>query len=104
MPVKVLDIRANNRKKCFEIETSRRSYTFPYARLRLRPEPGIRIADVRPEAEMGNEGFTYHLEDGRTDTLHVDAVLDYNMDPEFIRDLHLYRMTLEALEALKGTA
>jgi hypothetical protein len=36
------------------------------------------------------------LRSGRTGTVHVEQVLEYNQDPTYLRDLLLYRLTLEA--------
>src|SRR5262249_21757713 len=48
------------------------------------------------DRELGGEGFTYVLESGREGTVHVERVLEYNQDPDHLRDLLLYRLTLEA--------
>lgn len=48
------------------------------------------------DAETGREAFTYVLHSGRTGTVHVEQVQEYNRDPSHLRDLLLYRLTLEA--------
>ena len=48
------------------------------------------------DAEIGREGFSYALASGKEGTVHIDRVLEYNQDPEFLRDRLLYRLTLEA--------
>jgi hypothetical protein len=48
------------------------------------------------EEVRGREAFTYVLRSGRTGTVHVEQVLEYNQDPTYLRDLLLYRLTLEA--------
>jgi len=78
-------------------------FRFPYARLRVSPDPRESVRDVEVEPELGNEAFTYRLKDGREDTIHLDAVLDYNQDPEYMHGLLLYRLTVEALDALEQT-
>ena len=57
------------------------------------PRPDRR-ADRGPGA--GREAFTYVLQSGRSGTGHVDQVLEYNQDPTYLRDLLLYRLTIEA--------
>ena len=100
-PVKILGVKANNRKKAFEILTEKREYSFPYAKLETRPTPTNRVKEVYPDPELGCEGFTYTLESGVEDTVHVDAVLEYNLDPALLNDLLLYQLTLEAQDAIK---
>lgn len=94
--MKIRSVAANNRRKAFEVRTDKRVFTYPYARLRLRPTAKNRIAKVFVDPELGREAFTYALEDGSEDTVHIDAVLEYNDDPEHLRELLLYKLTLEA--------
>ncbi len=40
---------------------------------------------------------------GRTGTAHVEQVLEYNQDPTYLRDLLLYRLTLEAQKRIAAS-
>jgi hypothetical protein len=100
--LKIQEVRANNRRKAFEVVTAKGEYYFPYAKLTPKPgSPGNRVREVFPDEEVGNEGFTYRLESGVEDTVHLDAVLEYNQDPELLNKLLLHRLTVEALEAVE---
>jgi hypothetical protein len=99
--VKIRGVVANNRRKAFEVRTNARSYPFPYALLRLRPTRENRVREVFPDEELGLEGFTYRLEDGSEDTVPIDAVLEYNRDPDHLTELLLHKLTLEARTALE---
>jgi hypothetical protein len=101
--MKIQRVTANNRKKAFEVATSKQTYSFPYAMLRVRPEPENGIDEVFPDEELGSEAFTYRLLDGQEDTVHMDAVLEYNRDPAYLNDLLLHRLTLEAQEAVESS-
>jgi len=94
--VKIRSVAANNRKKAFEVRTSKRTLIFPYARAEPQPTPSDRVARVYVDAELDREGFTYVLQSGKEGTVHVEQVLDYSQDPGYLRDLLLYRLTLEA--------
>lgn len=94
--MKITAVEANNRKRAFEVQTDGATLSLPYARLRLQPTPENRIARVVPDPELGHEAFTYALEDGSEDSIHLDAVLEYNEDPDYLRDILLYKLTLEA--------
>ncbi|HEX9728083.1 MAG TPA: hypothetical protein VGA37_06240 [Gemmatimonadales bacterium] len=102
--MKIKRVRANNRKKAFEVETASSVYTFPYGLLRVQPDPRNRIEEAFPDEELGREGFTYRLADGQADTIHIDAVLEYNRDPSYMNDLLVYRLTLEAQRAVEASA
>jgi hypothetical protein len=101
--MKIQSVTANNRKKAFEVATSKQTYSFPYAVLRVRPDPKNGVDDVFPDEELGFEAFTYRLLDGQEDTIHMDAVLEYNRDPAYLNDLLLHRLTLEAQEAVESS-
>jgi hypothetical protein len=54
------------------------------------------VTRVYVDKELGGEGFTYELQSGKTGTVHVEQVLEYNRDPNYLRDLMLYKLTVEA--------
>lgn len=90
-------VEANNRKDAFEVVLSDgRTLSLPYARLENRPTQARRVAEVYSDPELGHQGFTYVLDDGTEESVPVDAVLDYNRDPGYVRDQLVYRLTLEA--------
>ena len=55
---------------------------------------------VFPDDEAAREAFTYALQSGQTGTVHVEQVLEYHRDPNYLRDLLLYRLTLEAQQRI----
>ncbi len=94
--MKIKRVKPNNRKKAFEVTTYTKTYLFPYAKLQLQPSPTNKIVDVDVDGELGKEAFTYVLASGDEGTVHIDYVLEYNEDPGYLRDLLLYKLTLEA--------
>ena len=94
--MKIRSVTHNNRKKAFEVRTSTKALVFPFSQ--ADPPPTIQnpVAQVSVDAEAGREAFTYVLQSGKTGTVHVEQVLEYNQDPTYLRDLLLYRLTLEA--------
>ena len=99
--MKIKDVVANARKKAFEVRTRTGEYTFPYAKLDVQPSPEDPVEDVMPDPELGKEAFTYRLRSGAEDTVHIDAVLEFARDPDYLNDLLLYRLTVEALTGLE---
>lgn len=98
--MKIRRVAANNRRRVFEVQSEDGILTYPYARLRLRPDAANRIARVYVDPELGEEAFTYVLESGSEDSIHLDEVLKYNQDPDYLRDLLLYKLTLEAQQRI----
>lgn len=94
--MRISRVLANNRRKAFEVVAGRRTYILPYAKLEIRPSSTNKVTKAFVDKEIGREGFTYLLESGEEGTIHVDAVLEYNRDPGYMRDLLLYQLTLEA--------
>jgi len=94
--MKVTRVTANNRKRAFEVATRGELFLFPYAEAHPTPSPSDRVSEVYPDKEIGREGFAYVLESGREGTIHMDHVLEYNQDPNYLADMLLYNLTLEA--------
>lgn len=94
--MKIRSVRANNRRRAFEVATKAVTYAMPYARVDPAPAPDDPVASVFVDEELGREGFTYTLRSGAEGSVHLDAVFDYNEDPSYMRDVLLYRLTLEA--------
>jgi hypothetical protein len=94
--VKIRSVRHNNRKKAFEVRTSTRKLVFPFSRAEPTPSIHDPITELFVDQDAGREAFTYALHSGRSGTVHVEQVLEYNRDPTYLRDLLLYRLTLEA--------
>jgi hypothetical protein len=101
--VKIASITANNRRKGIELNSDAGEFFFPYSRLRLKPSGSNRVREVFIDPELGSEAFTYVLEDGREDSVHLDAVLDYNAAPEYVRSILLHRLTVEALKRVDAS-
>ena len=43
------------------------------------------------------------LKSGDEGTVHIDQVLEYNQDPAYLRDLLLYKLTIEAQERVEAS-
>lgn len=102
--MKIKKVSANNRKKAFELAIDGKLLMFPYACLRLKPDTNNRIVEAKVDPELGNEAFTYRLQDGCEDSIHADQVLEYNKDPKYLRDMLLYKLTIEAKKWLKASS
>lgn len=94
--MKIRSVASNNRKKVFEIRTSNRQLAFPFSKADPSPTAHDPVARVFTVPEAGREAFTYVLRSGKSSTVHLEQVLEYNKDPRYLRDLLLYRLTLEA--------
>jgi hypothetical protein len=94
--VKIRSVRHNNRKRMFEVRTSAKTLAFPFSKAEPAPTAEDPVTELSVDAEAGREAFSYVLHSGRTGTVHVEQVLEYNQDPTYLRDLLLYRLTLEA--------
>jgi predicted XRE-type DNA-binding protein len=93
--MKIRKVKQNNRRKAFEVATHSKVYLFPYAKLDVRPSSADVIREVFVDKELGNEAFTYVLDSGQEGTVHIDHVLEYNEDPTYLKNMLLYKLTLE---------
>ncbi len=101
--MKIRSVSFNNRRKSFEVTTSRGSLSFPYAKADPPPSAEDPLVEVFVDKELGREGFTYVLRSGAEGTVHIEQVLDYNRDPGYLRDLLLYKLTLEAQKRIASS-
>ena len=101
--MKIQSVAPNNRKKAFEVKTSRKTFQLPYSK--VDPQPGVAdpITQLFVDKELGREGFTYVLESGKEGTVHVEQVLEYNQDPRYLRDALLYKLTIEAQKRIEAS-
>ncbi len=101
--MRIRTVKANNRRRAFDVRLNRKRLVFPFARLEVQPSAADPIVNVFVDQELGREGFTYILQSGREGTVHVEDVLEYNEDPDYLRDLLVYRLTLEAQKRIAAT-
>ena len=95
--MKIRRVEANNRKSEFRVVTySGDSYVFPYVKAEPKPESTNKVQEVAVDRELASEAFTYVLESCDEGSVHLDQVLEYNEDPTYLRDLLVYKLTVEA--------
>jgi hypothetical protein len=102
--MKIRVVSQNNRKRAFEVGTWRQSFLFPYSKADPPPTAKDAVVEVSVDTELGREGFTYRLASGREGSVHIEQVLEYNQDPSYMRDLLLYRLTIEAQKRVDASA
>lgn len=91
----------NHHKKCLEIETPKGLLALPFSKLRLMPSSEDPIVEIYVDEDLASEAVTYKLKSGLEDSIHVDAFLDYNEDPDYMKKLALYNVTIRALELVE---
>jgi hypothetical protein len=102
--MKIRSVAFNNKRKDFEVKASGNKYTFPYVKARPNPTSDDQVIRTYVDKELGGEGFTYELQSGKSGTVHVEQVLEYNRDPNYLRDLMLYKLTVEAQTRMADSA
>ncbi len=102
--MKVRSVVANNRRKAFEVRVAAGVLPFPYSKAEPVPGPGDPVVRVTVDEELAREAFVFDLRSGRSGTIHVEQVLEHNQDPSYLRDMLLYKLTLEAQRRVAGAA
>src|SRR5690606_17352742 len=59
------------------------------------------IVEVYVDKELASSAVTYVLASGDEASVHVDAFLDYNKDPDFLRNAVLHQLTLESVKLME---
>lgn len=102
--MKIVAVTANNKKKSFEVSVEDGdAYSMPYASLDPAPVVNDPVINVYVDSELGDEGFTYTLRSCAEGSVHIDSVLEYNEDPEHLRDLLVHRLTVEAQKCVEAS-
>ncbi len=99
--MKIMKVTFNHKQRAFDVRTRGRNYVFPYAVVRPAPTRENKVIEAHVDAEMDREGFVYVLESGEEGAVHIDHVLDYNSDPNYMADALLYKLNLQAQVAVK---
>ena len=94
--VKIIRVVANNRARVFEVRVGRRILRFPYAKVDPPIPRSDHVRKASVDRELAGEAFSFSLASGRDDAVHVEQVLEYNRDPDLLRERVLYAMTIEA--------
>jgi hypothetical protein len=99
--MKISEVTADSRKRVFTIRAARSEYVFPYSKLRVAPSAEDPIEVAYADPELGKEAFTYRLRSGAEDTVHLDEVREFAKDPEYLQELLLHSLTIEARRGLE---
>jgi hypothetical protein len=100
--VKIRGVRIDRRRRCFHLDLGRKGVLdFPFARSEPRPTREDLVVEAVVDPELANEGITFRLASGAEGAVLADQVLDYHSDPDYVRDLLLYRLTVEALDRIE---
>lgn len=101
--MKIQSVTHNNRRKAFLVKSSNKSYWLPYSKVAPQPTVNDLIVNVFIDKELGREGFTYVLESGKEGTVHSEQVLEYNKDARYVRNVLLYKLTVEAQKRVQAS-
>ena len=85
------------------MRTASKILSFPYARVAPKLRSDDSVSSVRVDKELASEGFTFVLRSGKEGSVHVEQVLEYNQDPDHLREILLYTLTVEAQKRLETT-
>lgn len=99
--MKIRSVQCNNRKRAFEVKTWRDQLPFPFSKAEPTPTSEDPVVRVWVDEEIDREGFSYELASKSQGTVHIEQVLEYNQDPGYMRNLLLYRLTVEAQERIE---
>ena len=102
--MKIRSVKINNRKKAFEVRTHSKVLSFPFVKADPPPTKVDPVSSVVVDKELGREGFMYTLQSGAEGTVHIEQVLEYNQDPGYLREVLLYKLTIEAQQRVEESA
>lgn len=101
--MKIHRVTVNNKKG--QIELSVRSgevYPVPFSKLDPKPTANDRICHAYIDKELGREAVSYVLDSGAEGVVHIDQALEYNQDPNYMADMLLHQLTVQALRRIES--
>lgn len=101
--MKITSVKVNNRKRAFEVGSRRGTWSYPFAKCEPPPASSDPIAELFIDPELAREGFTYRLRSGEEGCVLMDWVLEYNEEPGYMRNMLLYKLTMEASERVEAS-
>ena len=101
--MKIRSVTHNNHKKAFEVKTSTKTFQLPYSQVEPQPTTADPIIRLFIDKELGREAFTYILNSRQEGTVHIEQILAYNQDPDYLRDALLYKLTMEAQRRVEAS-
>ena len=101
--MKLASVKANNRRRAFEVTCAKGEFVFPYGKADPQPGRDDPIVELFIDPELAHEGFSYVMASGADGCVLLDWVLDYNEEPGYMRDLLLHNLTAQALDRLEAT-
>ncbi len=101
--MRIESVTTDEAQQAFLVRAGRQSYRFPYSKAEPSPEPSDPVVDAYVDDEIAREGFTYRLASGAEGSVMLDQVLEYCQDPAYLRNMLLYKLTLEAQRQLAAT-
>jgi len=101
--MKIINIEVNRNKKTFSVDTDDSTYSYPFAKLDPVPLKKNPLVNFWIDEDFGGDAFSFELEDGKTGTVHIDHILEYNRDPNYMTELLLYKLTIEAKRHVEET-
>jgi len=99
--MRIESVRVNNHKRAFELSFGGKEYPFPFAKVDPIPTPADPIVSVEIDREVAYEGFVYLLASGAEGFVHGEQALDYNQDPDYMRELLLFELTVAAKQRIQ---
>ena len=100
--MKISRVSINNRRKEFSIVTRNgATFRYPYVETSPQPSPENRVREVYVDKELGNEAVTYILNSGDEGSIHIEQMLEYNEDPNYMAELLTYKLTLQARKSVE---
>ena len=101
--MRIESVKKDDVEQVFVVRTWRGSFRFPFGKVSPVPTATDPVSELYVDDELAGEGFTYRLTSGEEGSVLLDQVLDYSQDPAYLRNMLLYKLTLEAQRRLQDT-
>jgi hypothetical protein len=75
----------------------------PFSKLEVSPTADNPVVDIKIDRDLGGRGVLCQLKDGQELAIPVEAFLEFNRDPEYLREIELYKLTSRAIDLVENS-
>ena len=103
--MKIRGVRIDRRRRCFHLDLGRKGVLdIPFARCEPVPTREDPAVEAFVDPALAREGITFRLASGAEGVVLADQALDYHSDPDYLRDLLLHRLRVEARDRMETSS
>jgi hypothetical protein len=93
----------SNRKRSISVAIGSATLELPFSKLEVSPNADNPAIGIKIDRDLGGRGVLCQLKDGKELAIPIEAFLEFNRDPEYMREIEIYKLTSRAIDLVKSS-